>query len=87
MISNKEWLNLFLKIEVLKKIKRTGWMLKGIKNVKSVAEHSYRVAMLALLLGEKFNLDKFKLVKMSLIHDLGEALVGDYQVGARNKSY
>ena len=48
MIPEKEFLNLFLKIGLLKKVQRTGWVLKGVKDVESVAEHTWRVAMLAL---------------------------------------
>ena len=85
MIGKKEFLDLVLEIGVLKKVQRTGWILKGIKDVESVAEHSWRVAMLGLLLGEDLGLNKLKLIKMSLIHDLGEVLTGDvkWEQGAR----
>jgi 5'-deoxynucleotidase YfbR-like HD superfamily hydrolase len=76
-MDKKEFLDLALEIGILKKVQRTGWVLKGIKDVESVAEHSWRVAMLALFLGENLGLDTLKLVKMSLIHDLGEVLIGD----------
>ena len=68
----------FLKIVgKLKKVKRTGWLVAGIKNPESVAEHSYRLAVLSMVLGKKFNLNTEKLIKMSLIHDLAEGEVGD----------
>jgi len=77
MIPHPELLNLLLEIGILKKVQRTGWVLKGVKDVESVAEHTWRVAMLALLLAPELNLDQSKLVKMALIHDLGEAGIGD----------
>lgn len=61
----------------LKRVKRTGWVTHGIKDSESVAEHSYRVAFLAMLLAEKFELDSLKLVKMALVHDIGETVTGD----------
>jgi len=77
MIPYPELLNLFLEIGVLKKVRRTGWVLKGVKDVESVAEHTWRVAMLALILAPQLNLDQLKLVKMALVHDLGEIKIGD----------
>lgn len=61
----------------LKKVKRTGWVVAGIKNPESVAEHSFRLAVLCMVIGKKLNLDTEKLIKMALIHDLAESIVGD----------
>ena len=45
---------------------------------ESVAEHSWRLALMAMLLEDEFpELDMNKVVKMCLIHDLGEAFTGD----------
>ena len=45
---------------------------------ESVAEHSWRLAVMALLVADEFeNLDINKVVKMCLIHDFGEAITGD----------
>lgn len=60
----------------LKRTLRTGWINRKIKNPESVAEHSWRAAVLCLVLADK-NLDKNKLVKMAVVHDLEEALTGD----------
>jgi putative hydrolase of HD superfamily len=61
----------------LKKLKRTGWEMVGIQNGESVAEHSYAIIILALMYAEEFGCEKDKLVKMALIHDLGESRIGD----------
>src|SRR5262249_39115475 len=50
---------------------------QGVKDAESVADHTYRAAFLALLLSPEFGLDQLKLVKMALVHDLGEAVIGD----------
>ncbi|MGI6401149.1 MAG: HD domain-containing protein [Thermoguttaceae bacterium] len=47
---------------------------------ESVAEHSWRVALWAMLLSsepEFHDVDMMKVIRMALIHDLGEAFTGD----------
>ena len=45
---------------------------------ESVAEHSWRIALMAMLLSGEFpNADMNKVIRMCLIHDLGEAFTGD----------
>lgn len=61
----------------LKKVKRAGWVRAGIKNPESVAEHSYRLAILAMIIGLQRKLDTEKLIKMALLDDLAETIVGD----------
>lgn len=60
-----------------KKIHRAGWVREKIKNPESVAEHSFRVSVLAMVIADPLGLDKEKLVKMALVHDLGEVITGD----------
>lgn len=45
--------------------------------MESVADHSFGVAMLALYEGERRRLDLGKILKLALIHDLEEAIIGD----------
>ena len=48
------------------------------RRTESVAEHSWRVSLMAFLLkGEFPGADMDKVVKMCLIHDLGECFTGD----------
>jgi len=45
---------------------------------ESVAEHSWRLTLMAMLLEDEFpDTDINKVIKMCLIHDLGEAFTGD----------
>ena len=45
---------------------------------ESVAEHSWRLTLMAMLLEEEFpDADILKVLKMCIIHDLGEAFTGD----------
>lgn len=63
-------------IEKLKCNTRHSWTSTGRR--ESVAEHSWRLAVLAMLCADEYpELDHDKLIRMCLIHDLGEALTGD----------
>jgi len=60
-----------------KKILRSGWVREKIKDPESVAEHSFQLSVLAMVLADALGVDKEKLIKMALLHDLGEAVTGD----------
>lgn len=46
--------------------------------MESVAEHSWRIGLMAMLLRREFGeLDMDKVIRMCLIHDLGECFTGD----------
>ena len=45
---------------------------------ESVAEHSWRLALMAMLCAEEYpHLDMNKVIRMCIVHDLGEAVTGD----------
>ncbi len=69
----------------LKLVKRTGWVRDGVKDAESVADHSYGVTFLAMALAKKLKCNELKIIKMSLVHDLGEAIVGDLVHGRGKK--
>ena len=51
----------------LKQLKRTGWKNHNITLGESVADHSYRVSIMALLLGKDTNLNMEKLLKLIMV--------------------
>lgn len=64
----------------LKHLFRRGWLKRGIPSTEceTVAEHTFGNAMLCLLLAaERPDLDGHKVLRLALVHDLGEAYVGD----------
>jgi putative hydrolases of HD superfamily len=64
----------------LKFVPRTGWLDRGMpsEQVESVADHSWRVALMAwLLAADNEALDRDRVLKLALIHDLAEAITGD----------
>ncbi|KAG0248764.1 HD domain-containing protein 2 [Actinomortierella ambigua] len=65
-------------VENLKRTKRTGWINNGVKPAESIADHMYRMGIMALLIDEKTaGVDKMRCLKMAIVHDLAESLVGD----------
>ncbi|XP_060067404.1 5'-deoxynucleotidase HDDC2-like [Ylistrum balloti] len=61
----------------LKRVKRTGWVLRNVNNPESVSDHMYRMAMLSFLVDPKAGINKDRCIKMSLVHDMAESIVGD----------
>ncbi len=65
----------------LKQLDRQGWLRRGIseERCESVAEHSFGVALVAYLVAEEHfpELDLSKVLRLALLHDLGEIDAGD----------
>ena len=65
--------------EKLKDATRHSWTSGGRQ--ESVADHSWRMAVMACLAADEFpGLDMAKVVRMCLFHDMGEAFTGDVPV-------
>lgn len=83
MTSHKiDYLGFLKTVGKSKRLLRSGWVREKVKDPESIAEHSFRVGVLAMVLADKLgeNLDKEKLIKMALVHDLGELITGDIVV-------
>jgi putative hydrolases of HD superfamily len=62
----------------MKRVKRSGWWLAGITNPESIAEHSFRTAILGYILASLTEeADPEKTAIMCLFHDTGEARIND----------
>jgi putative hydrolase of HD superfamily len=71
--------------ERLKNVTRSAWTSEG--SPESVAEHTWRLCLMALVFAEHFpEVDFARLVKICLIHDLGEVLGGDIPAPAQRPS-
>ena len=73
----KKLVDLMVEAGKLKKLRRTGWVDSGVPRPESVADHSFRTALLSLVLADAERLDTMKVVRMALIHDLAEVTLGD----------
>lgn len=75
-MNTAKFLEILTVAEKLKCNTRHSWTSSG--RHESVAEHSWRVALMALLMRDEFpKLNMDKVIRMCLIHDLGEAFTGD----------
>jgi len=74
----KNIVNFLFEIGILKKTPRSGYQFLGTGS-ESVAEHSFRVAVIGYLLAKNEpKADMQKVVLMSLFHDFHEARTGDH---------
>lgn len=80
----------FFQIAGLKKLPRSGWKIKvGLNNSESVAEHSYMMSVMAMVLSDLKSLNSEKVIKMSILHDWAESKIGDFmpdEIGYDKKS-
>jgi len=74
--------------EKLKTTLRHSWTNDSGRQ-ESVAEHSWMICLVAMLLFEKIAipLDRTKVLKMLIIHDLGEAITGDIPLSHQQGSF
>ncbi|SCU99389.1 LANO_0F01684g1_1 [Lachancea nothofagi CBS 11611] len=63
-------------VQLLKTQRRTGWLDHNISPCESIADHMYRMGITSMLIKDpKVNRDKC--VRIAMVHDIAEALVGD----------
>ena len=68
----------FERVLELKNVPRQGWKEKlEIDNPESVADHSYSTTVLSMILSDMKGLDSEKIIRMALLHDLAESIIGD----------
>ena len=78
MKANRTLLDLFLEIQMLDRIPRSGYVLRGVADPESVAEHTMHVLFLVWTLGMKIEgIDVARAVEIALVHDLAELRIGD----------
>lgn len=88
MSTNDSLLQCLPHVQALKLLPRMGWLFAGIAHPESVAEHSFVMSWLALLLAEQINLeyntqgltqplDIAKIAHIALVHDVAESILTD----------
>ncbi len=81
----KQLINFLFEVGMLKKTPRTGYQFLG-SGRESVAEHSFRTAVIGYLLSQQEQgADTYKVTLMCLFHDFHEARTGDHNYV--NKKY
>ncbi len=78
MRANETLLDLLLEAQMLDRIPRSGYVLRGVANPESVTEHSWHVLFLVWTLGPRApGVDVGRAVEIALVHDLAELRIGD----------
>lgn len=78
--SGSDLVSLFGHLADLKRLKRTGWLDRGVPRdeVESVAEHSLMTAVIAWVVAcDDMSLDSNRVLHLAMIHDLAESIAGD----------
>jgi putative hydrolase of HD superfamily len=74
----KHIVELALQVDRLEALPRLGWAMRGVARPESVAAHVFGTAFWAMLLAELFpQADALKILRMALLHELGETKLGD----------
>ncbi|KAK0571790.1 hypothetical protein LWI29_021614 [Acer saccharum] len=61
----------------LKTTKRAGWVLRDVKDPESISDHMYRMGLMGLIMADVPGVNRDKCIKMAIVHDIAEAIVGD----------
>ncbi|XP_010472377.1 PREDICTED: HD domain-containing protein 2-like [Camelina sativa] len=61
----------------LKTTPRAGWIKRDVKDPESIADHMYRMGLMALISSDIPGVNRDKCMKMAIVHDIAEAIVGD----------
>jgi putative hydrolase of HD superfamily len=93
MKANGSLLELLLEAQVLDRIPRSGYLLRGVAEPESIAEHSWHVSFLVWVLAARIDgVDRGRALEIALIHDVAEVRIGDlprisahyFPAGAKN---
>lgn len=80
-------MHIFLESGLLKRMPRSGWFMAGVENPESVAEHSWRAAVIAYFFAKEEGLDPYKCATMAVFHDIAETRVWDIPWLPRRRGY
>jgi putative hydrolase of HD superfamily len=75
-------IELLTEVMRLKAVPRTGWLLRSVPHAESVADHSFGLAFIAMMLADRATtrgipVNVERVLRMALLHDITEARTGD----------
>ncbi|MFL6195519.1 MAG: HD family hydrolase [Thermoanaerobaculia bacterium] len=78
MKANRTLLDLYFETQILDRIPRSGYVLRGVPEPESVTEHTWHVLFLVWTLGARTDgIDVNRAMEIALVHDLAELRIGD----------
>ncbi len=81
---DKKILDFISEAGVLKRVRRSGWWVLGIKNPETVAEHSFRCVVIGYVLAKMEKVHSYEVLLMTLFNDIHEARINDlHKMGQR----
>jgi putative hydrolase of HD superfamily len=75
--AKKDIINFISEAGMLKRVSRSGWSVLGIKDAETVAEHSFRCAVIGYIIARLEKADAYKVLLMTLFNDIHEARITD----------
>jgi putative hydrolase of HD superfamily len=75
---NSSLLDSLLELQALDRVPRTGYVLRGVSDSESVAEHGFHLLLLIWALSPDIpGIDMAHTLELALVHDLAEIRIGD----------
>ncbi len=75
---NEDLLDLLLELQALDRVPRMGFVLRGVSDPESIAEHCWHVVFLVWVLAPRIpEIDAARALEIAIVHDLAEVRVGD----------
>ncbi len=75
--SSEKILEFISEAGMLKRVERSGWSVLGIKNAESVADHSFRCAVIGYVIARAEKVAPYRVLLMTLFNDIHEARITD----------
>ncbi|MDA1359356.1 HD domain-containing protein [Glycomyces luteolus] len=66
-----------LEAGMLKRARRSGWWIAGVRDPESIAEHSWRAAMTGMVIASLEGADPSRTAMLLVLHDTPETRIGD----------
>ena len=78
MVRNETLLESLMELQILDRVGRSGWTLRGVPEPESISEHSFHVVFLVWSLARKIpEMNQLRALELALVHDVAEVRFGD----------